>query len=95
MPALEQLAARHAARGLQVVAVNYRESESAVARFVAATGLQLPVVLDASGSAAHALDVHIFPTTIAIDRRGRGVFSVAGECDWTASPASDWVAALL
>jgi thiol-disulfide isomerase/thioredoxin len=95
MPSLERLAARHAAQGLQVLAVNFKESDAAVHRFIDATGLQLPVLFDSTGNAARALGVNIFPSTIGIDRRGQAVFSVVGECDWASAPASDWVAALL
>ncbi len=95
MPALERLAAQYATQGLQVMAVNYRESESAVRRFIDTTSLRLPVLRDSDGQAAKALGVHIFPSTLAINRQGRVLFSVVGECDWSNPAASRWVAELL
>src|ERR1700712_2766026 len=52
MPALQQLAREHRGEGVQVLAVNYKEGEAAVRRFLQATGLELPVLLDREGAAA-------------------------------------------
>jgi thiol-disulfide isomerase/thioredoxin len=95
MPSLELLAAQHEAAGLQVMAVNYRETDAAIRRFVDATALKLPVLRDSEGAAAQALGVHIFPSTIAINRRGQVLFRVVGECDWSSPPASRWVGEML
>lgn len=92
MPALQQLAARHP--GLQLLAVNFKESDDTVRRFVQATGLQLPVLRDADGGAARAFGVSIFPSTVAINRQGRAVFSIVGACDWGAA-LEQWLGALL
>jgi thiol-disulfide isomerase/thioredoxin len=94
MPALQQLARDHAAEGLQVVAVNYREPEAAVRRFLATTGLALPVLLDREGAAAKSFDVRIFPSTVGIDRSGRARFVVTGEFDWSSPLAARWIAEL-
>jgi thiol-disulfide isomerase/thioredoxin len=94
MPALQRLAREHAAQGLQVIAVNYKESEAAVQRFLSITPLELPVLLDREGAAAKSFGVHIFPSTIAIDRKGRARFVVTGEFDWTSAQAARWVAEL-
>ena len=95
MPSLERLASRHEAQGLQVMAINYRETEPVVHRFMDATALQLPVLRDGEGSAAKAFGVHTFPSTVAINRQGRVLFVVVGECDWSSPPASRWVAEML
>jgi peroxiredoxin len=95
MPSLEQLAARHQGQGLQVMAVNFREGEAPVRRFIAATGLRLPVLYDRDGAAAKAFGVTIFPGTVAIDRRGRASFVVVGGFDWTGALAQEWLAPLL
>jgi thiol-disulfide isomerase/thioredoxin len=95
MPALEALAAHHAADGLHVLAINFRETDAALARFTAAMPWALPILRDIDGAAARAFGVRIFPTTVAIARNGSAVFSVVGEVDWGASPARQWVAALL
>jgi thiol-disulfide isomerase/thioredoxin len=95
MPSLQQLAAQHEAKGLQVVAINFREGESAVRRFIAGTGLRLPVLYDRDGAAAKALGVHTFPSTVAIGRDGKAVFVVTGEADWGSPAVQRWVEALL
>ena len=95
MPALEALARRHQAEGLQVMAVNFREQDAAVARFLEHTPLSLPVLLDRSGDAARAFGVRIFPSTAAIDRRGHVLSVAVGEYDWSAEPARRWLSAVL
>ncbi|CAD5373797.1 Thiol:disulfide oxidoreductase [Rubrivivax sp. A210] len=95
MPSLELLAQRHEARGLQVMAINFRETDAAVRRYLAQWPITLPILRDADGTAARAFGVRIFPTTIAVARDGRAVFSVVGEADWTGSEAQRWIAPLL
>jgi thiol-disulfide isomerase/thioredoxin len=95
MPSLELLAERHLAHKLMVVAVNFRETETTIRRYVGQAALTLPIVRDADGAAARAFGVRIFPSTIVIGRDGRAVFSVTGEVDWTGAEARGWIAALL
>ena len=82
MPSLELLATRFEADGLEVLAVNYRETDGAVRRYVEQTGITLPVLRDRDGAAAQAFGVRIFPTTVAVGRHGRALFTVVGELDW-------------
>ena len=95
MPSLELLATRHEAQGLQVMAVNYRETDAAVRRFMEATALSLPVLRDRDGGAAKAFGVRTFPSTVAINRRGQVLSIAVGECDWASPAARQWVGALL
>ena len=95
MPSLELLATRHKTEQLQVIAVNYRETHAAVRRFIDSSGLKLPVLRDGDGAAAKAFGVHTFPSTVAINRQGRVLFIVVGECDWRSPSATRWVAAML
>lgn len=95
MPSLELLATRHEAQGLQVMAINHRETDAAVRRFVDATALSLPVLRDVDGGAAKAFGVRSFPSTVAINRQGRVASIVIGECDWASPAARRWVAAVL
>ncbi|WP_051391958.1 TlpA family protein disulfide reductase [Rhodoferax saidenbachensis] len=81
MPSLQALAAREADR-LSVVAINLKESPEAIARFVQATGLQLPVVRDAQGDMARAWGIRIYPSTVLIDDTGRVHSVVRGALDW-------------
>lgn len=95
IPSLELLATRHEAEGLEVLALNFRETDGSVRRFVEQIGLSLPVLRDRDGAVAQAFDVRIFPTTVAIGRHGRAMFSVVGEVDWTGDAARAWIAPLL
>jgi thiol-disulfide isomerase/thioredoxin len=95
MPSLERLAASQREAGLRVIAVNYREGEPAVRRFLGSTALKLPVVRDADGAAARAFSINIFPSTVAIDRQGRTRFVLVGELDWGGAPGLDAIRLLL
>ena len=72
---------RHASAGLKVLAINFRETDGTVKRFVEQTGLSLTVLRDRDGGVARDYGVKIYPTTIAVDRAGRARFSVTGEVD--------------
>jgi len=95
MPSLELLAQRHEADHLDVMALNYRDTDAAINRYLAQWPITLPILRDADGAVARAWGVRIFPTTIAIGRDGRAVFSVVGEADWTSAEARRWIAPLL
>lgn len=95
MPSLELLAERHANDRVQVLAVNFRETDGAIRRFVAQTELSLPILRDSDGGAARAFGVRVFPSTVVIGRNGRAAFTVIGELDWTAAAARAWLAPLL
>lgn len=96
MPSLELLAQRHAADGLRVVAVNHRETDAAIRRFMDFMPLTLTqVVRDADGAAAQAWGVRVFPTTVVVGRDGRAAFTVLGELDWGGAEAATWLAPLL
>ncbi|MBU6270018.1 MAG: TlpA family protein disulfide reductase [Betaproteobacteria bacterium] len=95
MPSLALLAQRHAADRLQVVTVNFRETDAAIRRFLTHTPLDLPILRDVDGDAARAWRVSLFPTTVVVGRQGRPVFTVLGELDWTSAIARSWIAPLL
>ncbi len=91
MPALELLATRHEAQGLKLMAVNFRETDAAVRRFVDATSLSLPILRDRDGAAAQAFGVRTFPSSVLIARSGRVLSVAVGECDWSGPAARRWV----
>ena len=86
LPALEKFAQEQRDAGVRVVAVNYRESDAAMRRFLAAHPISLEVVRDADGEAARAFDIHVFPSTVVIDRRGRTRFVAVGELETAELP---------
>jgi thiol-disulfide isomerase/thioredoxin len=95
MPSLDLLAARHEKDGLVVVAVNFRETDAAIRRFLDQMPIGLPVVRDADGAAARDWGVRVFPTTILVGRDGRARHTVIGEADWTGAETRQWIDALL
>lgn len=95
LPSLELLAERHAGDRLQVLAVNFRETDAAIRRFLAQSPLSVPILRDSDGAAARAYAVRIFPTTVVFGRNGRAAFTVTGEVDWTGPAARPWIASVL
>jgi thiol-disulfide isomerase/thioredoxin len=91
MPSLQTLAQRHEGEGLLVLMVNYRESVTAIKRFLERVPLSMPVLLDADGTAARAWTSRVFPTTVLIDRSGRPRHQVVGAVDWHGDEARSWV----
>jgi len=92
MPTLQTLAELEGER-LAVLAVDVREALPRVRRYLQATGLQLPVLLDPQGETARAWGVSVFPTTVLIDAAGRPSRVVLGAVDWTGPDASGWIRA--
>jgi len=95
LPSLELLAQRHERDRLQVMAVNFRDGEATLRRFLAQQPLTLPILRDVDGAAARAWMVRIFPTTVVIGRDGRAAFFVVGEVDWTGPESRQWIASVL
>ncbi len=95
MPSLELLAARHEADGLLVVAVNYRETDAAIRRFLDQMPVSLPIVRDRDGAAGRDWGVRMFPSSVIVGRDGRARFTVVGEVDWAGPQARQWLAPLL
>ncbi|MCB4365930.1 TlpA family protein disulfide reductase [Hydrogenophaga taeniospiralis] len=78
-----------------VLALNHREAGRTARRFLAASGLTLPVLLDPQGDITQAWGVRAFPTTVLIDANGRARQVVQGEVDWSSPTALGWVERLL
>jgi thiol-disulfide isomerase/thioredoxin len=87
MPSLQQVVQRHAADGLTVLAINFKEAAPTVRRFLERMPLALPILLDRDGAAARAWQTRIFPSTVLVDRQGRARGVVMGEMDWAGDDA--------
>jgi thiol-disulfide isomerase/thioredoxin len=97
LPSLDRLARRlaQAPNGPRVLGVNYKESPDTIRRFLAGLpGVELPMLLDAQGTAMAAWTPRILPTTVLIDRSGRPLGSVVGEIDWDSAEAQALIAPL-
>jgi len=77
-----------------VIGVNVRETASHVRRYVQATGIQFPVVLDPQAELAKRYGVTAFPTTLLMAPDGRVRWRVLGEVDWSGAEAGRWIAEL-
>jgi thiol-disulfide isomerase/thioredoxin len=93
MPTL-QLAAELYADKLSVLALNFKEHPRTVARFVKASGLELPVAFDTDGAIAADWGVKIFPTTLLIAADGTPRWRVQGELDWSGREAARLIESL-
>lgn len=95
MPSLEALAARHRVDGLVVLAVNFRESEQTIRRFLEKMPIGLPIVMDLQGVVTKAWTPGVFPSTVLIDRNGQPRRTIVGELDWKAELVRPWMNELL
>ena len=77
-----------------VIGVNVRETASHVKRFIAATGMTFPVVLDPQGELAKRFGVSAYPTSLLIAPDGQIRWRILGEVDWTGAEAGRWISAL-
>ena len=77
-----------------VMGVNVRETASHVKRYVQATGIGFPVVLDPQGDMARRWGVSVYPTTFLIGPDGRVRWRIQGEVDWTGAEADRWLTLL-
>ena len=71
MPAFERMWQRYRDRGIQVIGVNYQDSEAGADEFVEEIGVSYPIALDTSGSLARELGVQGLPQTFFIDEEFR------------------------
>jgi len=77
-----------------VLSVNVREPALRVARYVQATGLTFPVMLDSKGELAKRWGVTVFPTTVLIAPDGQARWRVMGDVDWSGHDAQTWLTQL-
>jgi thiol-disulfide isomerase/thioredoxin len=94
MPTLQQVADLYGPDQLLVLAVNFKERPERALQFTKSTGITLPVLLDVEGHVARRWEIKVFPTTLAINRRGQPRLRVRGELDWTGRAAEKLITSL-
>ena len=95
MPSLQDMAAIYGPDKVVVLAINFKESRNTAARFVQASALSLPVLLDPDGSVARQWGASVFPTTVLIDSTGQPRQRIRGEVEWSSPAAERLIAPLL
>jgi cytochrome c biogenesis protein CcmG/thiol:disulfide interchange protein DsbE len=78
LPMLQDVYERYHGQGLEVVAVNYKDSPRAVQAFVQEKGLGYHVLLDRGGAVNSLYRVRGFPTTVFISPDGKIVKMTVG-----------------
>jgi thiol-disulfide isomerase/thioredoxin len=94
MPSLALLAQSQSGK-LRVLAVNFKESPTAVNQFAAATGLTIPTLRDPDGALARAWGIRVFPSTVLVGADGQVRSVVRGALDWHGETAARLIAPLL
>ncbi|MDR2110384.1 MAG: TlpA family protein disulfide reductase [Spirochaetaceae bacterium] len=82
MPSMEVLYRRFKDRGLEILAVNLRESPREVTAFMERLRLSFPAPLDQRGSIGANYGITAVPTTYIIDREGGVIARVVGSINW-------------
>jgi cytochrome c biogenesis protein CcmG/thiol:disulfide interchange protein DsbE len=80
-PALEQVAAAYASKGVRFVGVQYRDNQAAGKEWVRRFGVSYPSVRDPSGSYSADLGFFGLPDTYVTDRTGTIRYAIYGETD--------------
>ena len=94
LPTLQALSEISDPDRISVITVNVRQLKSQVTRFVAATSLDLPVVLDPKGDISQTFEIRIYPTTLLIDTQGVAQWRIEGDVDWTSPQVTSWIQSL-
>ncbi|WP_180132195.1 TlpA disulfide reductase family protein [Rhodoferax sp. BLA1] len=95
MPSLQTLAQAYGPEKLVVLAVNFKESNAIVQRFVQRTQFELPVLLDPTGVMANQWGARVFPTTVLVAANGQVRTVIRGEVDWSSQQAATLIEPLL
>ena len=95
LPLLRQLQRDYTARGLTVLAVNYREEAGTVRQYARELGLTMPLLLDSTGAIRQSYGVIGLPTSFLIGRDGRAVARAIGPRDWASVEARTLIESLL
>ena len=82
MPAMETLHREFGAKGLEVLAVNYRESKEEMRKFLDELGLSFTSLLDQQGKVSEQYGAWSLPLSYIIDRNGEFVGKSIGSRDW-------------
>jgi len=95
MPSMEKLYQEFKGEGLEVVAINFMESEKPIKSFLKENGFTFPVLLDKKGEIARKYGVHGLPVTYLIARNGNLLARSMGYKDWYKPETRELISTLL
>ena len=95
MPAMEELHREFRDRGLEIVAVNFREGKDDIWKFLQELGVTFTVLLDRDGKVSEQYGVWHLPVSYIINRRGEFVGKVSGSREWDSKEAKSFFRELL
>ena len=95
MPAMQRLRDKLSLAGFEVLAVNYKESETKIGDFLKKRPLGLTILRDTDGAIGGMWSVRTFPTSFIIDADQKIRYWVMGEVDWTSGSVEGRIRELL
>lgn len=95
MPSMEKLYQRFKDDDFVMLAVDLRESQKIVKKFVDDYELNFTILLDSDGRIGDTYGVRAIPTTYLIDRQGRLIGKAVGARDWASQEAFKLIEHLL
>ncbi len=95
MPAMEQLHRELRDRGLEIVAVNFREGKDDIRKFLQELGLTFTVLLDKGGKVSEQYGIWSLPVSYIISRKGEFVGKVRGSREWDSKEGKGFFRELL
>lgn len=82
IPSLHRLRERIDDSGFEIVTVNVGEGRQRVAEFMQRVPVELPLLLDADGSAAKDWKIYVYPSSYLVDHRGVIRYAYLGALEW-------------
>ena len=82
MPSMNRAWQALSSKNVKMLAINFGESQQAVADFVQAVPIDFPVLLDEDNSGSSDWNITGMPTTIVIDQQGNIVDRILGPKEW-------------
>ena len=95
MPSMDRLDKMETGRPFTIVAVNVKEEDDLVERFLDEMPLGFPVALDPEGKLAAAWKAFVYPTSYLVDKAGRIRFSLNGTLEWDEPEVVDLIERLM
>jgi len=94
MPSMQRAWEQMRNQDVMLLAVNWGDTETAVAKFFKKLSVDFPVLLGGDREMTNAWSVRGLPTTFVLDPEGRIAYRIAGEMEWDEPELIDKILAL-